>query len=74
MITEDHQGVGTSATGYAGPKFGPFKCGHCEYFRPGQSGCVNPLVIKDPEVPGDGKMAHVNIGGCCNKYEPKGRD
>lgn len=43
---------------YMGPKFGPFKCGHCFFFDAKESDCEHPEVD-----------APVDAEGCCNLYQ-----
>lgn len=73
--------VGTNEAGYAGPKYGPFRCGNCAHFN-GYSHCNEPTVVADPQVkktkvggPGGGSetVAVVKAKGCCNMFDPKGK-
>ena len=57
-----NKGIGSTATGYAPPNFGPFMCGNCIHFKTPTS-CDHPDVIKDPKVKGV-----VNEKGCCNYF------
>lgn len=45
---------------YFPPSRGPFLCGNCEYFRPRDSYCEQPVV-----------RAPVDYSGCCNLFETK---
>lgn len=64
------EGVGTEESGYAGPEYGPFKCGNCRSFD--GEGCTHPEVKADDEVEklDDGRGA-VDPEGCCNFYRNK---
>jgi len=64
---------GTKLTGFTDGVYGPFECGHCEYYdSSGDSGiCTQDDVQKDDAVPedSDGNKI-VNFWDCCNEYEP----
>lgn len=68
------KGIGTKKVGYAGPEYGPFRCGNCVWFSFVKNGgrCQQPEVIEDPEVPKDPKsnLAIVHQDGCCNEFKP----
>lgn len=67
------KGVGTKKAGYAGPEFGPFRCGSCVWFQFGKSVglCNHPEVKQDPEIEkNDQGQAIVKQDGCCNKFRP----
>jgi hypothetical protein len=67
------KGIGTDETGYAGPQYGPFRCGHCVWFSFGKKSgrCHHPEVVADRDVPKDPKgLAIVNQEGCCNEFRP----
>lgn len=65
---------GTKKVGYVAGKYGPFRCDHCVHFVSTVSGCTDPRVMADNEVPQeDGKLryAKVDKDGCCNEWFPK---
>jgi hypothetical protein len=67
------EGIGTKETGYAGPGYGPFRCGNCVWFAFGKKlgNCSHPEVMADPEIPKDDKQrAIVHQDGCCNEFRP----
>lgn len=65
------EGVGTKKAGYATPEYGPFRCGHCIWFKVENSACKHPDVREDKEIEhnsdGDGM---VKADGCCNYFRP----
>lgn len=64
------KGIGTKAVGYAGPENGPFRCGHCQWFKSPRN-CGHPEVIADPEMRKDSNgNAIVAPDGCCNEFRP----
>lgn len=68
---------GTKKVGYVDPKFGPFRCDNCVHFVSTVSGCTDPRVMADSEVPQEnGKLryAKVNKAGCCNMFYSKKKD
>lgn len=65
---------GEPGTGYEPPAGkGPFECGNCEYFRPGESSCGQETMRKVSKQPrlGDGRVK-VDAHGCCEYVERKG--
>lgn len=62
---QDDAGIGSAASGYAGPENGPFECQNCVHFD-GEGTCDNPQVQSDPEVQGK-----VEAEGCCNLFRPE---
>jgi hypothetical protein len=75
MLTIDSSKVkGEPGTGYEPPAGkGPFECGNCHYFRPGNSSCGQETmrkVSKQPRV--DGGRVQVEAQGCCEYVERKG--
>lgn len=68
-MKEDNEPIGTKKTGYAPPRDGPFKCGHCLHYSEGM--CSHPDVMADPEIrKAKGGEAIVESEGCCNEYRP----
>jgi len=63
--------IGTRKSGYAPPRDGPFRCGHCEHYSDGK--CNHPDVESDKQVPkaADGKGI-VEADGCCNYFRTRG--
>jgi hypothetical protein len=71
------KGVGSKATGYAGPELGPFRCSRCTWYKPLDlccGGCGHPEVIADKAVPkvktSEGEKASVHADACCNEFRP----
>lgn len=62
--------VGTSFSGYAEPRLGPFRCGNCEHFDSGPpSHCEHIAVKSDTEVKHDREgHALVDPSGCCTYF------
>lgn len=55
--------------------FGPFNCGHCEYFS--DRGCRRPETVREFKLKriilGTAKFAPVDDDDCCRYFWPKGR-
>lgn len=68
-------GAGTTATGYALPQCGPFKCSNCIHADEAADCCDHPKVIADPDVPTKEekgkKCAMIHPESCCNYFHPK---
>lgn len=71
------QGFGTKKVGYVEAEYGPFRCGRCAWFVDSLSGCTNPEVLTDTQVPQHDdkalRYAKVESGACCNNWTPEGK-
>lgn len=65
---------GEKFTGYEPPaNKGPFECGNCEYFRPGNSTCGQETMVAKSQQPLIDGRRKVEPGGCCEYVERVGR-